>query len=376
MATAADLAGYTRNSHCSSTRRSSSWSRPRSPHGCPSATTAPGPSSAIPAGWSACGVPGPGTRCGTSTGEPRRAAQGLLVREHEPTASLRVAVFVDLDAARNAPPSAPPDLVEFVVAVAASVVADLAGRGVAVGLYSAATVHGREIAHAPSSAPSALPEALELLGQGLPLRPSVLRRRPHPRRRDNSRAPPASWSSPRRSRHRPSSPSTSSAAGRRSRRSGRRRRRRRPLHPTALATSVLPPNTPTTGTTVRPWNWLHNVAVPVALAVVEATWASLCLSAIVNGSGRFHVDLPYLAFALPAATAACLVGLSGRLSWRWWQRDITVAPLVVLGAAAPAGLVDEHLGTRLVHGGHAAAPGPWSDGFPPRPRPSPGSSPR
>ena len=92
---------------------------------------------------------------------------------------------------------------------------------------------------------------------------------------------------------------------------------------------------------MRPWNWLHNVAVPVALAVIEATWASLCLSAIVNGSGRFHMDLPYLAFALPAATAACLVGLSGRLSWRWWQRSIAVAPLVVLGAALTAGLVSE-----------------------------------
>jgi Domain of unknown function (DUF4129) len=92
---------------------------------------------------------------------------------------------------------------------------------------------------------------------------------------------------------------------------------------------------------VGPWNWLHNVAVPVALAVVEATWASLCLSAIVNGSGRFHMDLPYLAFALPAATAACLVGLSGRLSWRWWPRSIALAPLVVLGAALTAGLVSE-----------------------------------
>jgi uncharacterized protein (DUF58 family) len=93
---------------------------------------------------------------------------GLLVREHEPTASLRVGVFVDLHVPPTVPPSAPPDLVEFVVAVAASVVADLAGRGVAVGLYSAATVHGREIAHAPSSAPSALPEALELLARAFP----------------------------------------------------------------------------------------------------------------------------------------------------------------------------------------------------------------
>jgi uncharacterized protein DUF4129 len=92
---------------------------------------------------------------------------------------------------------------------------------------------------------------------------------------------------------------------------------------------------------VRPWNWLHNVAVPVVLAVAEATWVSLCLSAIVNGSGRFHMDLPYLAFALPAATAACLVGLSGRLSWRWWQRGIALAPLVVLGTALTAGLVSE-----------------------------------
>jgi hypothetical protein len=92
---------------------------------------------------------------------------------------------------------------------------------------------------------------------------------------------------------------------------------------------------------VRPWNWLHNVAVPVVLAVVEATWASLCLSAIVNGSGRFHMDLPYLAFALPAAAAACLVGLLARPSWRWWQRGVVSAPLVGLGAALTAGLVSE-----------------------------------
>jgi uncharacterized protein (DUF58 family) len=93
---------------------------------------------------------------------------GLLVREHEPTASLRVGVFVDLHVPPTVPPSTASDLVEFVVAVAASVVADLAGRGVAVGLYSAATVHGREIAHAPSSAPSALPETLELLARASP----------------------------------------------------------------------------------------------------------------------------------------------------------------------------------------------------------------
>src|SRR5580698_1787346 len=75
--------------------------------------------------------------------------------------------------------------------------------------------------------------------------------------------------------------------------------------------------------------------------MVEATWASLCLSAIVNGSGRFHMDLPYLAFALPAAGAAGLLGLLGRPSWRWWQRGVVSAPLVVLGAALTAGLVSE-----------------------------------
>jgi len=88
----------------------------------------------------------------------------LLVRVHEPTTAPRVAVFVDLRVPR-ARGLSPPDLDEFTVAVAASVVSDLAGRGVPVGLYTTGMVDGRAIAYPPTASPSALPDMLELLAR-------------------------------------------------------------------------------------------------------------------------------------------------------------------------------------------------------------------
>jgi uncharacterized protein (DUF58 family) len=89
----------------------------------------------------------------------------LLVREFEPTASLRVAVFVDMTVPQLRWDRPHPPELEFTVAVAASVVSDLAGRRVPVGLYSAATVEGRGIAQPPSASPAALPQMLELLAR-------------------------------------------------------------------------------------------------------------------------------------------------------------------------------------------------------------------
>jgi Protein of unknown function DUF58 len=93
---------------------------------------------------------------------------GLLVREFEPTASLRVAVFADLRVPQLRGLALEPPELEFTVAVTATIVSELAGRDVAVGLFSSASVAGRSISHPPSSAPSGLAEMLELLARASP----------------------------------------------------------------------------------------------------------------------------------------------------------------------------------------------------------------
>jgi uncharacterized protein (DUF58 family) len=88
----------------------------------------------------------------------------LLVRVHEPTTAPRVAVFVDLRVPR-ARGLAPPDLDEFTVSVAASVVTDLVGHGHAVGLFTTGMVDGRAVTYPPTASPSALTDMLELLAR-------------------------------------------------------------------------------------------------------------------------------------------------------------------------------------------------------------------
>ena len=60
----------------------------------------------------------------------------LLVRVHEPTAALRVAVFSDLSIPRSGEGGSDHEIAEFAIAVTASVVTDLSHRGAATGLYS------------------------------------------------------------------------------------------------------------------------------------------------------------------------------------------------------------------------------------------------
>jgi uncharacterized protein (DUF58 family) len=87
-----------------------------------------------------------------------------LVRVHEPTTALRVAVFADLREPRSRP-SSPLDLDEFVVAVTASVIAELAARKIGVGLYLTGKVEGRPVICPPTASPSALADMLELLAK-------------------------------------------------------------------------------------------------------------------------------------------------------------------------------------------------------------------
>jgi len=95
-------------------------------------------------------------------------SSSLLVRVYEPTTSLRVATFVDPRVLGTRGTIAPTDLIEFTLAVAASVVRDLSARGIGVGLYSTGMVDGRPLSYAPSMAPSALADMMELLARMSP----------------------------------------------------------------------------------------------------------------------------------------------------------------------------------------------------------------
>jgi uncharacterized protein (DUF58 family) len=90
-------------------------------------------------------------------------SSSLLVRVFEPTVSVRAAVFADFRIPYTRRVDA--DETEFVIAVAASVVSDLAGRGVGVGLFSTATIGGVPVAHTASTSPAALPQMLEMLAR-------------------------------------------------------------------------------------------------------------------------------------------------------------------------------------------------------------------
>jgi uncharacterized protein (DUF58 family) len=105
----------------------------------------------------------------------RATARGasLLVRVFEPTAALRVAVFLDMRTPVGSG-GVGLDVLEFTVAVGASVVADLSGRGVATGLYCSGSVQGRTVVREPSSSPTALPAMLELLARASPYGPSSM----------------------------------------------------------------------------------------------------------------------------------------------------------------------------------------------------------
>jgi uncharacterized protein (DUF58 family) len=90
---------------------------------------------------------------------------GLLVRQFEPTVSQRVALFLDLRVPRRGVWSFDPPELEFTIAVAASIVAELARREVATGLFSSGTVAGRPVACPPSCSPAQLALMLESLAR-------------------------------------------------------------------------------------------------------------------------------------------------------------------------------------------------------------------
>lgn len=89
----------------------------------------------------------------------------LLVRVHEPAATLGVAVFVDLLPPARARASVAPDVTELLVSVAASVVSHLVGAGVPAGVFVNGTSRGRLVAVPTSGGAGVLPLMLESLAR-------------------------------------------------------------------------------------------------------------------------------------------------------------------------------------------------------------------
>ena len=94
---------------------------------------------------------------------------------------------------------------------------------------------------------------------------------------------------------------------------------------------VTSARSPSTGS-ARDW-------VP-ALCATEATWLSLALDTLVNGSPTPRaVSLPYLALGLPMTAAAVLGTLFRRRVDPAWCRWLVLGPLVVLATVLTAGAV-------------------------------------
>jgi uncharacterized protein (DUF58 family) len=92
----------------------------------------------------------------------------LLVREFEPSVTPRIAVFLDFSDPTIGLASVDSPELEFAISVAASLLADLASRKVAVGLFSSGTVAGGPVAVPVSTSPAVLPAMLESLARARP----------------------------------------------------------------------------------------------------------------------------------------------------------------------------------------------------------------
>jgi uncharacterized protein (DUF58 family) len=107
------------------------------------------------------------------TGDPLRSIDwratarvgALLVRRFEPTVSRRVALFVDFRVPTGRRRSTDTSQLEFTIAVAASMLWELAERRVPIGLFASGAVEGAPLAFASSAAPGQLPILLEALAR-------------------------------------------------------------------------------------------------------------------------------------------------------------------------------------------------------------------
>jgi Domain of unknown function (DUF4129) len=96
-----------------------------------------------------------------------------------------------------------------------------------------------------------------------------------------------------------------------------------------------------TGRTGPAWNWLSSCTVPIVWAAAEMTWISLWMAVFANASPGFRIGLPYALFAVPGVSAAALAGVSRRWRWSRARRLLSLAPLLLLGAAVTAGVTSE-----------------------------------
>jgi hypothetical protein len=84
----------------------------------------------------------------------------------------------------------------------------------------------------------------------------------------------------------------------------------------------------------------RGLALPALCAAAEATWLTVALGALVNGSSTaHHVALPYGALALPLVGAAVIAKALSRRPGPLGAKVAAVAAVAVVGAVLTAGLV-------------------------------------
>ena len=300
---------------------------------CPGATSGPPPRwPATRAGPPASGSTGPATPSGMSIGGRRPAAAALLVREFEPSATWRIAVFADIRVPGADRTCVSVDVAEFLIAVTASVVADVAGTR---GRHRALLVGHRA---------------------GSPGGPGAERRARRPARHARVAGPGLA-----RTGGRSIGELLLSEGGRLGGAASVVVVATDFPSPTVAALAAVRRRLPVTAIWVRAGEGhppprgrgrrgaggdlprrLENRRRPGVRCIglpfrrcsstAEATWVSLLLGAAVNGSPGPHVRLPFLALAIPAVVAVAWCAAIVRLRWRWWWKGPALAVGVVIGA--------------------------------------------
>jgi hypothetical protein len=89
------------------------------------------------------------------------------------------------------------------------------------------------------------------------------------------------------------------------------------------------------------WSWPDSFAIPACLALAESAAGSLLVNAMINSGTGPHIDLPLLAFAIPALVAVAVGAVLAAREWAWWRLVATLAVIGVIGGAVTAATVSQ-----------------------------------
>jgi hypothetical protein len=84
------------------------------------------------------------------------------------------------------------------------------------------------------------------------------------------------------------------------------------------------------------WSWPDSFAIPLCLVIAETAWFSLLVNAMINSGTGPHIDLPFLAFALPTLAAVGLGAAIGARQWTRWRHIITIGIVGSVGSVGAA----------------------------------------